>query len=157
MRRTKGPKRTVIESRSPKVFIVRDVPRRDLIVEVTLFSLWLVVIAFAIYLTPDPSGTGTHLQLGLAPCPWLTIYSKPCLTCGMTTSFSAIVHGDLTLAFRSHLLGPLVFAWVSLGALYYGSKFLFRYKVIAPTRAVLWINLMLLGAFLAYGGWRMLP
>lgn len=147
----------MIESRSPKVFIVRDVPRRDLIVELTLFLLWLVVIAFAIYLTPNPSGTGTHLQLGLAPCPWLTIYSKPCLTCGMTTSFSAIVHGDLTLAFRSHLLGPLVFVWVSLGALYYGSKFLFRYKVIAPTRAVLWINLTLLGAFLAYGGWRMLP
>lgn len=140
-----------------RFYIVRGVPRRDLVTELVLFVLWLAVVAIASYLEPDASGHGTHKQLGLAGCPWITLSGKPCPTCGLTTCFSAIMHGDFALAVAAHPLGPLVFAWFAIGAMYYGSKFFFRYKVIAPTRPILVFNLSLLVLFMAYGVIRMIP
>ncbi|MER3497046.1 MAG: hypothetical protein C4320_10030, partial [Armatimonadota bacterium] len=70
-------------------------------------------------LQPDPAGHGTHRQLGLAPCPCAVIFNRPCPGCGLTTSWTALVHGMVGLAFRAHPLGPLLFGlftvWAALG------------------------------------------
>jgi hypothetical protein len=147
----------VISTISRAVYVQRNVARRDLITELVLFLMWIFVVILAMFLQPDPSGHGTHTQLGLAGCPWLIVYGKPCPTCGLTTCFSAILHGDLALATKAHPLGLLVFAWFAVGAIYYGSKFLFGYKIFAPTRPVLMFNLCLLVVFLGYGVIRMIP
>jgi hypothetical protein len=44
------------------------------------------------------------------PCLFNKITKLPCLTCGLTRSFSLTAHGQFTAAFRMHLLGPLLFA-----------------------------------------------
>ena len=48
-------------------------------------------------------------QLPGLSCPILHFTGIPCLTCGMTRSFTAIARGDLTTATAFHWLGPLVF------------------------------------------------
>lgn len=59
----------------------------------------LTVLGIAIWLKPDPSGIGTHRQLGfgsyrLAPCGMLLTTGYPCPTCGMTTAFAHTVRGQ---------------------------------------------------------------
>lgn len=52
----------------------------------------LVVLAVALWLSPDPAGHGTHTQLGLNGCSILTWTGYPCPMCGMTTAFSLAAH-----------------------------------------------------------------
>lgn len=51
---------------------------------------------------------GTHRQLGLPPCLMLQLTGVPCLSCGMTTSVSLVMHGDLTAAVRANWAGVVV-------------------------------------------------
>lgn len=44
------------------------------------------------------------------PCLFNKITGLPCLTCGLTRSFSLTAHGQFKAAFEMHLLGPLLFA-----------------------------------------------
>lgn len=53
----------------------------------------LAVLGVAAWLTPSPTGVGTHRGLGLAPCGWIQGMSLPCPSCGMTTAFSLAVRG----------------------------------------------------------------
>jgi hypothetical protein len=55
----------------------------------------LTVLILAASVTPDPTGLGTHKQLGMAPCGMLLTTGMPCMTCGMTTSYSHFVRGNL--------------------------------------------------------------
>lgn len=57
-----------------------------------LAAVPLAVIVTARLLTPDPSGHGTHTQLGLPPCGFLVITGCPCPGCGLTTAFSHMAH-----------------------------------------------------------------
>ena len=88
--------------------------------QLSLFLVWLGITAVAAYLHPDASGHGTHTQLGLPPCPSVLLFNRPCPGCGLTTSFTAFVHGDFGFAFHAHPLGPLmyvaltVWAWLGL-------------------------------------------
>lgn len=50
------------------------------------------ILGLARWLEPDPSGVGTHIQLGLEPCVFLSALGVPCPMCGMTTSFSLMMH-----------------------------------------------------------------
>src|SRR5262249_37405720 len=43
----------------------------------------LVLLGTARWLTPDASRRGTHRQLGLPPCNFLTLTGKRCPSCGM--------------------------------------------------------------------------
>ncbi len=54
-----------------------------------------MVLGVAIWLTPDPSGVGTHQQLGAGRCSLLTQTGLPCPTCGMTTAFAYTVRGHV--------------------------------------------------------------
>ncbi len=60
----------------------------------------------------DSSGSplvhGTHQQLGLPPCTLLSICGFPCPSCGMTTSISLLVHGDLAAAWRANCAGTFL-------------------------------------------------
>ena len=65
--------------------------------------LWVACL-----LIPDPSGRGTHRQLGLPPCTIVVLFGKPCPTCGMTTSWAHAVRGQLFRALRANVGGALL-------------------------------------------------
>lgn len=76
------------------------------------------ILAVAAFLAPDPSGHGTHTQLGLPPCGFLLFTTLPCPGCGLTTAFSHMVRGQLTGAIQANPLGVLLFGvTVGLSAL----------------------------------------
>ena len=68
----------------------------------------LAVLVVAWVLTPSAEGLGTHRQLGLPACSWITMADIPCPTCGMTTAFSHAAHGDLASSFAAQPLGMLL-------------------------------------------------
>jgi hypothetical protein len=68
----------------------------------------LGLLALAAMLTPDPCGIGTHRQLGLPPCTFLTLTGRPCPTCGMTTSWAYLVRGQWKQAFQTNVGGALL-------------------------------------------------
>ena len=63
-------------------------------------------LAFSV--TPDPRGFGTHQQLGLPPCSFRELFKIPCPSCGMTTSFCQLMHGNIAAACRASASGVLV-------------------------------------------------
>lgn len=72
-------------------------------------------------ITPDARGFGTHTQLGLSACSWVVSFGKPCMTCGMTTSFAHAAAGDLGASFRTQPMGAMLAvmtAAASLGGLH---------------------------------------
>lgn len=67
------------------------------------------VLVVASRLAPAASGLGTHRGLGLPPCSFLAATGIPCPSCGLTTSFAALAHGDVSLAARANPVGLLLF------------------------------------------------
>lgn len=104
------------------------VSRGERVCAAVLATLALGVLIIAWRLVPDPSGTGTHQQLGLPACGWLVASGYPCPTCGMTTAFAAAAHARPWTAFVSQPLGALlalgtaVFFWASLHVAVFGSQ-----------------------------------
>ena len=82
------------------------------------FVWWLAVTAIAAVLAPDPSGHGTHQQLGLPPCPSVLLFNRPCPGCGLTTSWTAFVHGHFAESFHAHPLGPALYLLFTASAVY---------------------------------------
>jgi hypothetical protein len=78
------------------------------------------VFGIALWLNPyDEDGTPrrmqTHRQLGLPPCTFYELTHLPCPSCGMTTSFSLLVHGDVVNSLRANAVGTLLaLFWMSL-------------------------------------------
>lgn len=70
----------------------------------------LCVLLVGRWLAPDPSGMGTHVQLGLPACAFHALTGLPCPTCGLTTSFAHMARLQFTDALRAHWLGPPLFA-----------------------------------------------
>lgn len=84
----------------------------------------LVPLVVAGCLTPDRRGHGTHQQLGLPPCTIYFVFGIRCPTCGMTTSWSHVVRGQLVGAVRdnaggalSGVLAVITVPWLLLSAL----------------------------------------
>ena len=73
-----------------------------------LFAAGAAVLAVSAYLTPSPTGLGTHEQLGLPPCGFLLATHLPCPTCGYTTAFALAAHGRLGAALRTQPAGFLL-------------------------------------------------
>lgn len=67
-----------------------------------------VLLAIGWYLQPDSRGFGTHHQLGFPSCTFISLWGIPCPMCGMTTSWSHLMHGNLTGAFHSNPGGALL-------------------------------------------------
>lgn len=72
------------------------------------------------------------------PCLFNKITGLPCLTCGLTRSFSLTSHGDFTSAFRMHLLGPVLFVVLGLTIAYLAfsvfSGYRLRFRLSPRTR-----------------------
>lgn len=71
------------------------------------------VFAVAFWLNPygpdgAPRARGTHQQLGLPPCNFMTLSGKPCPSCGMTTSFALLVRGDVEASLRANWAGTIL-------------------------------------------------
>lgn len=70
--------------------------------------LGLTLLSIAFRLSPDPNGFGTHQKLGFPPCTFIEFFEIPCPSCGMTTSWSHVIRGNLYMAFRSNSGGALL-------------------------------------------------
>lgn len=75
--------------------------------------LGAVVFAVAAGLNPydeegRPRSHGTHRQLGLPACAMRTVTGIGCPSCGMTTTFSLLMHGDHAAAWRVNWAGCVV-------------------------------------------------
>jgi hypothetical protein len=68
----------------------------------------LSVLITAAYLTPSPSGYGTHRAMHFDGCQFLTRTGLPCPACGMTTSFSWFVRGNLLASFYVQPMGMVL-------------------------------------------------
>jgi hypothetical protein len=76
-------------------------------------GLLVAVFVIAVRLDPyDADGTplrqATHRQLGLPPCTFYDKTGLPCPSCGMTTSFSLLMHGDLVHSLQANCVGTLL-------------------------------------------------
>jgi hypothetical protein len=66
------------------------------------------ILGVALALSPADRGLGTHEQLNLPPCGWIAMMDLPCMTCGMTTSFSHAVRGQFLASLLAQPLGFLL-------------------------------------------------
>jgi hypothetical protein len=87
---------------------------------ILLFIGAALVLVTAVLLEPDPSGVGTHQQLGLPPCVILSLFGIPCPLCGMTTSFALMADGDLAEAFQTQPFAAVLFLVTALSAIVSG-------------------------------------
>ncbi|MGB5812761.1 MAG: DUF2752 domain-containing protein [Polyangiales bacterium] len=84
--------------------------------------LWLVlaavglsVLSIAMSIEPNPLGFGTHTQLGLPPCGFLSLTGFPCPGCGLTTAFAHGVRGQWVSAGAANPLGLVLFVGTCAG------------------------------------------
>lgn len=115
----------------------------------------LAPLVLATFLTPSSQGHGTHSQLGMPPCGWAMYFGKPCVTCGMTTSFAHAVRLELSdaalvqpFALLLVVLSGVVF-WAALYATLTGSDALVLLLRNLVRPRVIWS--LALGAGLAWG------
>jgi hypothetical protein len=78
-------------------------------VAVAVLGLGLVsLLVLAVLLHPSNRGYGTHQQLGFPPCTSVVLFGRRCPACGMTTSWSHTVRGQLPSALRANVGGTLL-------------------------------------------------
>lgn len=111
----------------------------------------IAVLAIAIWLKPDPRGYGTHEALfGAWPCGFMLTTGLPCPTCGMTTSFSLVMHGHLVQAFVAQPAGEVLCfatiagAVISIYITASGRAPLVNWERLGPIRLTVGIGLLLL-------------
>lgn len=116
-------------------------------------TLCLAVLAVAIYLQPDARGYGTHERLGLPPCGFMITTGLPCPTCGMTSSFTFMMHGHPLRALIIQPAGALL-CLASIFAVLYGYSAAFQghlltiqWDRLGPVRVALTLTLIFLGAW----------
>jgi len=78
------------------------------IVMVVVGSVLIGLLATAASLSPDPNGLGTHHQLGLPMCSLRQLAGIRCPSCGMTTSWAHLTHGNVLMSFASNSGGALL-------------------------------------------------
>lgn len=92
-------------------------PRRSRAARLTALAVglpcWAVLIVSA-WLHADGRGYDTHTQLGLPPCGLVQTTGWPCPTCGMTTAFAAMAHGNIASAVGAQAFGAVLFMLVLL-------------------------------------------
>lgn len=97
---------------------------------------WAAVFVVALCLDPYQDGRvwlqETHRQLGMQPCTFQELVGLPCPSCGMTTSFALLMHGDLWNSLQANFVGSalaifgLVFIPWSVASAWQGRLLLVR-------------------------------
>ena len=119
----------------------------------------LTVLSIAAWLTPSPSGVGTHTELfPLQPCTWIEYADMPCPTCGMTTAFAHAADGHLIRSLITQPMGGLLAIatalafWVGLYIAVTGSPI--GHVLVRMWRpSVVWILAILILASWGYKIW----
>ena len=127
----------------------------DRIPSIVIFAACGMVLGLAVYLTPDPSGVGTHAQLGwpFTPCSAMEVWGIPCPTCGMTTAFAHAVRFQWLRAFLVQPAGFLtalvtIVVWIVSGAtVVTGRKWGVNWYRVRPGWTVLWTVVIVLVAW----------
>jgi hypothetical protein len=129
--------------------------RRLLVGQAVWAGVWAAcTVVGATILRPSPAGHGTHTQLGLPPCPSILLFGRPCLGCGLTTSWTRLLHGDWGGAFAAHPLGPVAYAAFTLSALACLYGFFARVRVDPNAPALNRLLVAFIVVFAAFGAWR---
>jgi hypothetical protein len=103
-------------SKEPEEEVLDVIPVLRVWVRGTLIGLALAlcgVFAVALWLNPynadgSPRSMATHRQMGLPPCTFYQTTGLPCPSCGMTTSFALLMHGDVMNSLRANAVGTLL-------------------------------------------------
>ena len=119
--------------------------------QVLYFMIWVAVTGFGAFLHPSPDGHGTHQELGLPPCPCALLLGRPCPGCGLTTSFTALIHGKIGESFRAHWMGPLLYALFTFTAFASLYGFLTRRRYNTNTQGFQRFLVVFTIAFIGYG------
>ena len=77
-----------------------------------------MLLAGTAALSPDPRGMGTHEQLGWGPCTFATFIGVRCPSCGMTTAWAHLMHGQPLRALATHVVGTLSAVMSAVGAIW---------------------------------------
>lgn len=115
----------------------------------------LSVLGAGAWLTPGAATSGTHTQLGLQPCGWMVIMGKPCVTCGMTTSFALAAEGRYLRSFIAQpmglvlCLGAAMGFWILLHTVLTGGRAWLMFECLTRPRSI-WIIAGLVAAAWAY-------
>jgi hypothetical protein len=135
---------------------------RVTLVVVTACLLAVFVVAWWLYpyaADGKPLTMETHRQLGLPPCTFYLLTGYPCPSCGLTTSFSLLVRGDLINSLRANAVGTLL-ALLSLGLIPWalicackGHYYFITSGERALQRLVLVFLALLLGRWFFVAGW----
>ncbi len=72
-------------------------------------SVFIAISIAGFILHPSPSGMGTHEELGLPPCGFLTMTGIPCPSCGLTTSITYLLHGYWAMSILSQPFGFILY------------------------------------------------
>lgn len=104
------------------------VPRSERILAALAALVLLALLGIGAALRPDPAGHGTHTQLGMPPCGFLSATGHPCPTCGMTTAVSLAARASPLASFKTQpfalllALGAAVAFWGCLHVAVFGSR-----------------------------------
>lgn len=98
-----------------------------------IFALSLVVVVASVLLTPSDSAVSLFGFQVPPLCMWKNLTGLDCPGCGLTRSFTYMGHGEISLAFERHRLGPLLYLAVAGLVPWHGWKLL---RSLWPRRAV---------------------
>lgn len=118
-----------------------------------LFLTAAALLGTAAWLAPAKEHMGTHQQLRLLPCGFVTMTGYPCPTCGMTTAFAHAVRGHLIESARSQPAGLLlalvatILGLSAAGAVTTGRYPTINWYRINPTSFVWWVAGTLVAAW----------
>jgi hypothetical protein len=120
---------------------------------------WLIVFCVAIFLIKPhyvdgvPERSGVHQQLGLPPCNFKELAGVPCPSCGMTTSFTLLVRGDVWNSMQANFAGT---ALATFGILFipwaFASAFFGRFVFVRSIEMVVF-RLAIVFLLLLFGRW----
>ncbi|WP_146117762.1 MULTISPECIES: DUF2752 domain-containing protein [Pirellulaceae] len=97
-----------------------------------------VLLGTAAWLTPSARGMGTHQQLGLPPCTMVQLTGMRCPSCGMTTSWSYLMKGNVVGSLKANSAGCLMgLIALVLSPWFMSSAIVGRMTVRVPGDAVL--------------------
>lgn len=84
-------------------------------VAIVVGAILLALLIVAARLEPNPTGLGTHQQLGLPACTARQWWGVRCPSCGMTTSWSHLMRGNVAAAVRANCGGALLAVLALIG------------------------------------------